>query len=222
MVSHRAGHTAEWGEGLPWKYWSNCKILFLLVCEILPVNSLIFCTLCSQASFRNLNILSNFLRLFYVFLRLNMNSTAKPRIKLTRCRTYHTRILEIGDTQKRVLKRQFRCDAGSPPPSATSSSPPPSATSCSPATTLATRWPSSYRGTRLAGSWLSTKTWASTRYNHLTFYNNINANNNNNSWLVFVKRQCERQHPPSYHDQTRISLLPTTTWAWTTSGPPWQ
>ena len=52
-----------------------------------------------------------------------MNSTAKPRIKLTRCRTYHTRILEIGDTQKRVLKRQFRCDAGSPPPSATSSSP---------------------------------------------------------------------------------------------------
>ena len=37
-----------------------------------------------------------------------MNSTAKPRIKLTRCRTYHTRILEIGDTQKRVLKRQFR------------------------------------------------------------------------------------------------------------------
>ena len=52
-----------------------------------------------------------------------MNSTAKPRIKLTRCRTYHTRILEIGDTQKRVLKRQFRCDAGSPPPSATPSSP---------------------------------------------------------------------------------------------------
>ena len=66
-----------------------------------------------------------------------MNSTAKPRIKLTRCRTYHTRILEIGDTQKRVLKRQFRCDAGSPPPSATSSSPPPSATSSSPATILA-------------------------------------------------------------------------------------
>ena len=66
-----------------------------------------------------------------------MNSTAKPRIKLTRCRTYHTRILEIGDTQKRVLKRQFRCDALSPPPSSTSSSPPPSATSSSPAPTLA-------------------------------------------------------------------------------------